>query len=311
VGDHVGLAQAWRLVGLVHATACRFGAAEDATRMAIEHARRAGDRRQEIRNLHSYAQYALYGPMPVAEALARCEEVMAQAEGDRRTEGLVTGYLAHLHAMGGSFERARALSARSRAVLEDLGERVTAASTALDGGPVELLAGDYVAAERELRRDAEALEAMGERYLLSTVAALLAQALYAQGRLEDAESYTRVSEETAAHDDVESQVIWRCARGKVLARRGMLDEGETLLREAVELIMETEEPDVQGHVLMDLAQVLLLAQRPEEAASVAERALSLYLAKGNAVSAARAGALMDEAGARAGWPGLEPATDGL
>ncbi len=292
-GYHAGLAKAWRLVGLVHGTACRWTAAEEAARLAVEHARLAGDRRQEVRNLPSYAICELYGPTPVPLAIERCEEILEQLAGDRRGEAIVRGHLAHLHAMECRFDLARGLYAESRATLEDLGGKMLAATTSLDSGPVELLAGDPAAAERELRHDFEILREMGERYFLSTTAALLAQAVYAQGRDDEAFELTRVSEDATAHDDIESQVIWRCARGKVLARRGDHVAGEMMVRRALELILQTEEPDVQGHVYLDLAQVLELLGRSEEAGSTLEAGLGCYQQKGNLAAAAGARALLD------------------
>ena len=71
--------------------------------------------------------------------------------------------LAHLRAMVGDFERARDDYRRGRAILEELGLRFDASTISIDSGLVELLAGDPVAAEAELRKDYEALDAMGER----------------------------------------------------------------------------------------------------------------------------------------------------
>ena len=197
-GDHLGLARAWALMGYVHGTACRFGAAEEAVGRALEHARLAGDRREEARNLSAYAQSAVYGPMPVPEAIERCEQLLKEAEGDRRAEALMLCSLARLHALGGNAERARELYRRSRDIYDDLGVRLPSALVSIDSGPVELLAGDPEAAERELRRDFEVLEEMGERAYLSTTSAWLALAVFAQGRVEEAERFSRISEEAAA-----------------------------------------------------------------------------------------------------------------
>jgi ATP/maltotriose-dependent transcriptional regulator MalT len=290
VGSHAGLSKAWRLAGLVHGTACRWGAAEEAARLAVEHARLAGDRRLELRNLPSYAICQLYGPTPVTDAILGCQAILEQVGDDRRARAIVAGHLAHLHAMQDRFDEARRLCADSRAALEDLGGKVLAATSSLDSGPVELLAGDPAAAERELRHDYEILKAMGERYFLSTTTALLAQAVYAQARYDEAFDLSVESESVAAPDDIESQVLWRCARGKVLARRGQAADGERLVREARDLIMRTEEPDVQGHVIMDLAQVLHLQGRTDEARAEVEQAIALFERKGNeaAAGAARA-----------------------
>jgi hypothetical protein len=55
----------------------------------------------------------------------------------------------------------------------------------------------------------------------------------------------------------------------------------------LDLIMRTEEPDVQGHVCRDLAQVLQLAGRSGEAREQLEEALRLHELKGNATAAAK------------------------
>ena len=49
----------------------------------------------------------------------------------------------------------------------------------------ELLAGNPLAAEMELRKDYEALERMGDRYYRSTLAGMLAEALYQQARYDE------------------------------------------------------------------------------------------------------------------------------
>ena len=58
---------------------------------------------------------------------------------------------------------------------------------------------------------------MGERNYISTTAAFLAEALYRQGRDEEALAMTEQSEEIAAADDVASQCLWRSVR---MRRRG-------------------------------------------------------------------------------------------
>ncbi|MGH3141081.1 MAG: AAA family ATPase, partial [Gaiellales bacterium] len=96
MGDDAGLAKAWRVLGAVHANALRYGQAAQAVARATEHARAAGDFRQERRNASSFAVAAVYGPTPVPEAIEECSRIVADATGDRRTEGLVLGALAHL-----------------------------------------------------------------------------------------------------------------------------------------------------------------------------------------------------------------------
>ncbi|MPZ91083.1 MAG: AAA family ATPase [Actinobacteria bacterium] len=286
--DHVSLARAWRLIGSVHGNACRFGAAEVVLGKAVHHARAAGDRRQETRTLPSYALSALYGPTPVPQAIARCEEILDQAQGDRRAKGLVLGALAHLNAMSGRIQTARQLYRESRGIFEELGAHVLAASSALDSGDVEMLAGDLVAAENEFRRGFDELIQMGEKNFLSTTVGLLAQCLCMQGRFDEAEDMCEISKNAAAPDDLESQALWRSVQAKGLAHKGLFDEAKELAATAVELINSTDSPVMKAATLLDRTEVLELAGSGGEAASLIKEAISLYAAKGNLVSTERA-----------------------
>jgi tetratricopeptide (TPR) repeat protein len=158
---------------------------------------------------------------------------------------------------------------------------------------IELLAGDLGTAEAELRRADETLTALGERYLLPPLAAVLAQVVYAQGRADEAEEISRRAEELSAPDDVEAQALWRSVRAKVLAGRDLAEEAERLAREAVRLIRTTDAPGMQADALLDLAEVLHRSARPDEARAVAAEAKGLYEAKGNTAAAARAAGLLD------------------
>jgi len=290
---HDGLARAWRLLTLVHWTGCRYAQAEIAAVRMIDHARQAGDDLMVKRVLPALAVCAQYGPMETGAAIARCEELLQQAGTDRKAEALILGALAHLEAMLGNFDHARDLYVRSRSGLAELGWNLQAALTSLVSGVVEMLAGDPAAAERELRADYETLDRMGERNYISTTAAFLAEALYEQGRFDEAAELAAVSEKVAAPDDVSSQFLWRCVAGKVLARHGRSHEAEELVRRGVELIRATDELDSQGNALMDLAEVLILADRSNEAVVPVEEAKQLLELKGNVVSARRARGLAE------------------
>jgi tetratricopeptide (TPR) repeat protein len=148
-------------------------------------------------------------------------------------------------------------------------------------GSIELLAGDAVAAEREFRVGLEMLEEMGERDALPTQAAGLAEALSEQGRDEEAERYTRLSEQAAAAEDTGSQVRWRLTRAVLLARAGDPDEADRLVREAIELAERTDCLDQRADALRHLGDVLDLAGRPGEAGDARLEALALYEEKAN------------------------------
>jgi tetratricopeptide (TPR) repeat protein len=161
------------------------------------------------------------------------------------------------------------------------------AAISLAHGDIGLLAADYRAAATELRTGFEALEGMGERGYQSSVAAYLAQALYGEGRLDEADDLARRAEAGASPDDLWSQVMWRGTRAKVCASRGAHDEAERHAREAVGLAAATDALDMHGNALVDLADTFALAGRDEEAANCLADAVVLYERKGNDVSADR------------------------
>jgi len=162
-------------------------------------------------------------------------------------------------------------------------------------GDIELLAGDYGAAERSLRVGLEALDAMGEQGFRSTVAAYIARALYRQDRLDEAEELARGAEQSSAADDIWSKTWAGGTRAKVLARRGNDREAEQLAREAAARIEGTDALDLRGGALLDLADVLTLAGRKQEARAPAEDALVLFERKGNVVSAEEARRMVAQA----------------
>ena len=286
VGDNAGLARAYRLLGEVHGTTCHYELAERAVQQSMDYARLATDHRQELRNLPGYAASALYGPMPVSEAIERCERILNDVPGDLRAEGMVNCTLAQLYAMAGRFGDARGQYQRGQGIFRELGGQLLMGSTSIDSASVELLAGNPEGALAQLAADDAALAAMGERYLRSSVAALMAQAALAAGRVAEADEYADRCRELAAPDDIEPQAVWRGVRARILSAAGQAVEAERLAREAVDLSQRTDGLGMQAAALADLAVVLAASGRTAEADALAADAVARYTAKGNVVAAA-------------------------
>src|SRR5579864_8154425 len=281
--DDFGLARAWRLVSEAHVIASRWADRATALERALHYAQRAGDRRQQSSLIALLAQALQYGPTPAVEAIERCEQLLQGAEGDRALEAALDSTLGGLYAMRGDFDRARGLWARSRQLYEELGLQHRRASRSLVPATIELLAGDPIAAERELRIGYDTLAAMGETWVRATIAAYLAAVLAELGQSDEAVAFTRESEANASDDDVVTQVVWRGARARALAgvdRAGAV----ALARDAVERALATDFLDLRAGAYLALAAV---AEPDAAALAVAE-----YERKGNVVGAARARALV-------------------
>ncbi len=236
--------------------------------------------------------WALYGPGPAEEGIARCREAYEQAGGNRTVQAFALVERAALEAMRGEFDTARRLLADGRAIFRELNLRVFGANTAQEGYFVEMLAGDPEAAAGDLRAACDLLAEMGERAFLSTVAGYLAHACLACGDPAEAERYARLCADAAAPDDNISQCLWRSVRAKLVARERDFDRALQYAREAVAVIAQTGDVPTRADRLVDLAEVSRLAGRPEEAAEALRRALALYEQKGHLVGAQRARAAL-------------------
>ena len=285
--DDEGLARAWRIVMANQFTLGNLDQAGLAAEQVVEHAVRAGDQRLASRSAPAVAYVMVHGPTPVDEAIRRCEELFDGLRGDRRNEAIVLAALAQLKAMQGEFDEARTLYRRGKAILDELDTGLTARNTSIDSHRVELLAGDPDAAIAELRRDDLALAELGESYFRSTVTAVLANVLAAQGELDEALGSSEVAQRLADEDDAWSQAAWRTARAQVLVARGDPAEAGRLADEAAALVRSSEDLLVRVDTLEAVASILERIGRPEEAEATLGEVLALHEAKMDIVSARR------------------------
>jgi DNA-binding SARP family transcriptional activator/class 3 adenylate cyclase len=291
--DELGLAKAFFLRAMIHQVDYEFGRADVALERALEHARRSGREQEEARIFYAYTMSALWGPTHVDDAIRRHHDFMLRFSDNRLVEANCLRGLAALEAMKGRFTTARELLSKSKEILNDLGATLVA-STSLVPGIVELLAGDAREAERRFRSSYAALKRAGERNARATAAAYVARALYAQGRVEEAERFTLISEELAPADDHAARVEWSTTRAKVLAVGGRYEEAERLAVRAAALAGLMDDIETHAQALRDRAEVLRLAGRSAEAENLVRSAIDLHEHKGNVVSAAQARAFLEE-----------------
>jgi len=285
LGDAAGLARAWRLLMVTEVLQGHLEEASSAAERVVEYATQSNDRRLASRSATTIAYILLHGPASVSEAIPQCLELLASVEGDRTAEAGIQSTLAVLRAMAGEFGEARDLYRRSQASLAELGSGLASDSSSIDTSRVELLAGDLEAAERELRRDYDALAAIGETYFRSTMASYLAQVLWLRGDPDGALRFSEIAEEIGDTDDILTQVPWRSVRAKVLASRGDPEDARRLAREAVELAAGTSHTHLRAEALIDLAEVLTSIGERESAGPPLREALRLFEEKGDAASA--------------------------
>ena len=118
------------------------------------------------------------------------------------------------------------LFARGMSACAELGARIWAYQEL--GCWIWALTDDPDVAEARLRETYDVLADAGRRGMLSTVASILAECLYRQGRYDEADDMLEEAAELGADDDVVTQVHVRAGRAKLAARRGELGRGRGL-----------------------------------------------------------------------------------
>ena len=219
-GDDAGLAMAYRLLAWSAGTACRFGDCRRGAERAVEHARRAGDVRQERRATTAYAGAASLGPTHVDEAIARCESAIEQTAGDRQSEGNLLAVLGGLYAMQGAFDQARELVSAGAALLEELGLELDAARSGSRPGAWRCSRATSMPRRTSSDGPTTRSRRRGEQYTLSTSRAAGQTLLERDGPLDEALAICDRSRELASDGDIATQALWRSVRGRILARTG-------------------------------------------------------------------------------------------
>ena len=284
--DDRTLGRVWYVLAHVHGGfRCRYRQSADAAERALLYFRRSNWPVAPC--LQELAAGLYCGPTNVEEGIRRCRALLDEA--DRGGEANILVFLAGLEAMAERFDSARDLAGRARKIYEELvwTDKISANYAAV-AADIELLAGDYPEAERLLRASCDRLEAWGEQARLATQAAQLGEALYWQGRFEEALRWSQVAEDCAATDDASAQFSWRALQAKALARRGALSEADALARKAVEIGAATDALTQHAQVLLAFGEVLRLEGHGQEAGEAIEDAIRLLERKGNIVSSRKA-----------------------
>src|SRR5215472_11216672 len=120
---------------------------------------------------------------------------------------------------------------------------------------------------------------------------MLAEVVYRQGSSRESAEFVAICRSLASPDDVASQFMWRCVQAKLLARGRQHEGADVIIAEAIELIGGSDWVDGQGNGFMDLAEICRLRGRISDALEAVAHASARFAAKGNVVSARRAGKL--------------------
>jgi class 3 adenylate cyclase/tetratricopeptide (TPR) repeat protein len=153
----------------------------------------------------------------------------------------------------------------------DVGYRTAVGFTNSYLGRLRLRRDDARGAERYLREAVRILSGAGDRGRRCEAERLLAQALVAQGRLEEAERYALLARETVGPQDRLSVGTTTMALGIVRAAQGRDEEAESLMREALTWHQASDLRYAEIEALQTLAEFLRTRDRADEATPLEAR----------------------------------------
>jgi len=284
--DDFARGRAWHCRAVVDAVyRFRHGELEAVINRVQAHYERAGVARGGALFLLAAAAYR--GPMPAQEGIDRCSALLDDA-GTPFWQSFILPMLAGLEAMDGQIDAARAHLVDARLARQEFPEGgALATSWAALAAEVELLAGDPERAGAILVEACGTLRVVGEREWLATNTGLLAEALYRQGRFQEALDQSEDALEIAPPAHVTSRSVAQRVRAKTLAQAGELADAFALASETIDLLRESEALDQQGEAYAALAEVHALAGAAADADEAWDRARGFFMQKGNRVSEAR------------------------
>jgi class 3 adenylate cyclase len=292
LGDARGLAMAWKLRAQTQANRCRLADATDSFARAVDHAREADDRFEEAEAFAGVNMSLAKGPMPLEQAIPRLRGHLTVAADKPTMQASTLGYLSSAEALRGQFEDAREHYRRGYAIAYGLGQNLGAAGSTIESGMRELLAGELEAAEAELRFGCDELERLGLGAATQPHTTLLAEVMYRQGRYREAERFVALDEPWETSVELDVCIARGSVRAKLLARRGRTAEAVALASETAARAAQTDALQLHGDVLIDLAEVLRLAEDEAGAVEAVAQALELYERKGSTVLVERARELL-------------------
>ena len=273
-GDLDGLAEALTAAGRLRFWLGDIAASQVVLERAIACARHSGHHRAQMRASHWLAVTFHVLPIPADIAVARAEQLLQEASGDLWAEADLLKPLSVLYAHVGRITDARAAIDRSQSIFAGFAARLALAESAIPAALAGLIIGDPVAAERYARQGYEACRALGQRGSYPVdLAVLLADALYDQGRFDEAQ---QLIEEASADPSPDKIGATWLTEAKLLARRGQFAAARQLLGQAVAPMAPASSPLAQAEVLESRAEVERLAGAPGQAAASLRAALQIY-----------------------------------
>ncbi|WP_432066875.1 adenylate/guanylate cyclase domain-containing protein [Streptomyces sp. C10-9-1] len=290
-GDHLGQARARVRIAQELQLQGRHGQADRQLTLALREAELTRAEPERAVVLGAIGVSLWRGPEPVGTAVARCRELLAVHGGPRPTVRLTLGCpLAVLLALGEDWEGARSCLDDVRRLAEGLHYAESTVVVPLFAASVESLAGRPPEAAALLARAAAAARRIGADALLGAVRREWARLLLDGGDAPGAAGHLPSPRGGGTGGPLPRADAADLAglRARLAASQGHTREAARLAERAREAAEETDSPVVRATAALDRALVLRELGCWAEAALAADRARTLFEAKGHLPGVRRA-----------------------
>ncbi|MEV7283093.1 adenylate/guanylate cyclase domain-containing protein [Streptomyces sp. NPDC093252] len=290
--DDQGIARACVRIAQDRQRRGRHGEAGTLLRRALHHADRAGAEPERALALGATGITLWRGPTPVAEALARCEELLTTHGAGRPTVRATLGCpLAVLLALHGRDAEAHERLDEAGRLARSLGYAESALFVPLFAAEVASLTGAPDRALALLDEAVRAGRALGVTGALPGIARERARLLLDGG--DPADALALPDPHGAGLGPAESADAYGL-RARAHALTGRPDAARDDAERATTAAGDSDSPLVRGTAALDLAQVLRALGHPGEAARHAREAQRLFTAKGHRPGQDRAARFAEE-----------------
>jgi class 3 adenylate cyclase/tetratricopeptide (TPR) repeat protein len=215
------------------------------------------------------------GELEEAEQLIDRAWELAQGSGSIVARAQALGSRGDLAAQRGATDQAESAFDEAAALFEEAGAAWPRARILSKLAKIARVRGDLAAAERLFRDAIRILKSLEDRGTLCESQRGLAQVLLEQGRLDEAEQMALEARRTVGPHDQSSRATTRMALGLVRAAQGEVGEAELLLREAVDIVKDTDFVTHHREILGALIGFLRDQGREAEAAVYEEELATL------------------------------------
>jgi len=291
----------WRMaLGSIHELEGRSGAAAAEFAQALALAEAADLPRIRGDALARVLLNELLGATPVADILARCEQVIAASTEPHVLASTLDSYALAL-TMAGRLDEAARAEERAIGIVNELDARLDEALYRAQTVTVTgALAGLLEAARAEGERGCTTLLELEAHGWLSTAACILGEICLATADLDAAERWLGTADQVSTSSDVDARVRALVLRARLLSYRAQPEAAAPFIREAHQLVDGGELLYLRGVVAAAEACIARAASDEATAQMLFEAAAQLHARKGDVAREQRARSLSaDPRGGRA------------